>query len=52
MEFCSGSKNAWDMTMQTWQLLKLRMERVLIGSGLSLLAWILERAILRSARQE
>ncbi len=36
----------------SWPTVRIRMERILIGSGMSLLAWILERAILRSAGAE
>ena len=52
MEFDSGLEQGGDMTTRTWPSLRIRVERALIGSGLSVLAWILERAILRSARQE
>lgn len=52
MECGSSSENALVMKTQSQSSLRIRLERMLIGSGLSALAWILERAILRSARQE
>jgi hypothetical protein len=52
MEYGCRLEKAGVMTTQSWPSLRIRLERMLIGSGLSLLAWILEQAILHSARRE
>ncbi|HEX6299712.1 MAG TPA: hypothetical protein VF148_04535 [Acidimicrobiia bacterium] len=39
------------MPTVNWAILRTRIERFLIGSGMSGLAWLLERAVIRSTRR-
>jgi hypothetical protein len=38
------------MTTLSWPLVRIRIERLVIGSGMSALAWLLDRLIMRSTR--
>lgn len=52
MESGPFSNQAGHMTSHSWPTTRSSLERMLIGSGMSLLAWILERAVLRSTSRE
>jgi hypothetical protein len=40
------------MATVTWPVVRTRMERLLIGPGMSALAWLLEQAVFRSTRRD
>jgi hypothetical protein len=48
----SGGRRVPAATARSWAEMRFGIERSLLGLGMSALAWLLERLLLRSANQE
>lgn len=49
IESIGGTHDARHMATVNWPLVKTRSERFLLGLGMSAIAWLLERAVVRTA---